>query len=55
MGLRVDLDILENGCLAPPRIQTPARPARILVAGIVRHLLRMPLYVFTVRSLQKLL
>jgi len=54
VGLRADLDVLENGCLARPTIHTPARPARILVAGMVRRVLRMPLYVFTQRSLEKL-
>ena len=54
VGLGADLDVLENGCLAPPRIHTPARPARILVAGMVRRVLRVPLYVFTQRSLEYL-
>ena len=55
MGLRADLGVLENGyILLPSRIPTPARPARTLVAGMVRRVLRMPLYVFTQRSLEKL-
>jgi hypothetical protein len=44
MGLRAGLDVLgKDKCRAAPRIETPARPARILVAGVVRHVLRMPL------------